>query len=148
MVVPLNDTRASWNRLFSSCSSSSSVHKVSGFFAPPDSTFFVTKRQSVSINLFLAVPPGGESQYCLTTTAENPAVPPKYWKTRSITSAECGMFEPPFVAVPSRRSTPASSIFRRLPSRFVRSLSFLARRCCVRQTRQEVLNFFSLASHL
>jgi hypothetical protein len=76
-MVPFSDTRASWNLVFSSVSSSSSVHKVRGFFAPPESTFFVTNRQSVSINLFLAVPPGGESQYCFTTTAENPAVPPK-----------------------------------------------------------------------
>lgn len=133
MVVPLKDSRASSNLLFSSCSSSSSVHRDRGFLAPPESTFLVTSRQSVSINLFLAVPPAGESQYCLTTTAENPATPPKYWKTRSMTSAECGMFEPPRPATPQNSSTPASSIFLRAASRLARFRSELARFAWARQ---------------
>jgi hypothetical protein len=148
MTFPLSVTRASWNLLFSSSSSSSSDQRESGFFAPPESTFLVTSRQSVSISLFLADPPGEESQYCLTTTAEKPATPPKYWKTRSSSSAECGMFDPPWTTDPSRRSTPASSILFRFDSRLTRSLSFFVRRCCERHTRQMLLYFFSFEIHL
>lgn len=61
MVVPLNDATACSKRLLSSCSSSSSVQSVSGFLAPPCSTFLDTRRHRVSNNLFLAELPGGES---------------------------------------------------------------------------------------
>lgn len=109
-MTPLNEDTASLRRWFSSCSSSSSDQSCSGFFAPPLSTFLVTSRHIVSRSRFLAVPPGGESKYCLTKTDENPPTPPKYWNTRSTNSAVCGMLEPPLMVVEQNRSTPADSI--------------------------------------
>ncbi len=110
MVTPLNEDTASVKRWFSSCSSSSSDHNCNGFFAPPASTFLVTKRHIVSKSRFLAVPPGGESKYCLTSTDENPPTPPKYPNTRSTNSAVWGMLLPPATVEAQNRSTPAASI--------------------------------------
>lgn len=88
MVTPVYEAIACLNLFSSSCSNSSSDQRVRGFFAPPCSTFLATSRHIVSISLFLALPPGGESQYCLTITAEKPDTPPKYSITFSMTSAE------------------------------------------------------------
>lgn len=85
-------------RWSSSLSSSSSVHCVSGFFAPPSSVFFVTSRTIPSSSLVRCDPPGGASKYCLTIMAANPLEPPKYSIKRSSSSLECGMFSPPLPA--------------------------------------------------
>ena len=95
MVIPLYALTASAIRWPNSVSSSSSLHSCSGFLAPPLSTFFVTSLAIVSSKRLRADPPAGESQYCFTRTAEKPPTPPKYWNTRSTSSAVCGMLLPP-----------------------------------------------------
>jgi hypothetical protein len=139
MVLPWKADRACSNLLFSSSSSSSSVQSVRGFLAPPESTFFVTIRQIVSSSRLRADEPGAESQYCLTSTAAMPPVPPKYWKIRSITSAVCGMLEPPLEAERRNRSTPASSIALSVSSRLRAARSLLSFRCLARQWRHSAV---------
>ena len=123
-MVILYVWRACSNRVSNSCSNSSSVQRVNGFFAPPSSTFFDTSRQRVSNIRLRALPPGGLSQYCFTMMLANPDTPPKYCITRSITSAECGILLPPDTTLSVYRSTPAASILRSAADRFF--ASFLA----------------------
>lgn len=98
MNLPSMLTAIVRSRWSSSCSSSSSLHCVSGFLAPPISVFFVTSLVIPSINFVRCDPPGGESKYCLTIMAANPLVPPKYSISVSSNSLECGMFAPPRAA--------------------------------------------------
>lgn len=64
-------------RLSSSPSSSSSVHRSSGFFAAPLSlTLTVSFRIDSSILVRVALP-GGESKYCFINMAAKPFEPPK-----------------------------------------------------------------------
>ncbi len=139
MVLPWNADSACSNLWFSSFSSSSSDHNDSGFFAPPLSTFFVTMRQIVSRRRLRAELPGAESQYCFTMTAAMPPAPPKYWKIRSITSAVCGIFDPPFWAERRKRSTPASSIVLRASDRLRAARSLLSRRCLARHAKHSAV---------
>lgn len=129
MVIPLNAVTASTSRCWSSASSSSSLHSCSGFLAPPLSTFLVTSLHMVSSSRLRADPPGGESQYCFTSTAPKPPTPPKYWNTRSTNSAVCGMFDPPCRVDAVKMSTPAASILSSADLRLAlafRRLTFLA----------------------
>jgi len=147
MVLPWKADRACSNRWFSSFSSSSSVHRDRGFFAPPESTFFVTMRQIVSSRRLRAELPGAASQYCLTITAAIPPLPPKYWKIFSITSAVCGMLEPPFWAERRKMSTPADSIVARASARLKAARSLLSRRCLTRQERHSAVKISKSLRH-
>lgn len=139
MVLPWNADSACSNLLSSSASSSSSVQRESGFLAPPASTFFVTIRQIVSSRRLRADEPGAASQYCLTITAAMPPVPPKYWKSFSITSAVCGMLLPPRLALRRKMSTPAASIVLRASARLKAARSLLSFRCLARQDRHSAV---------
>lgn len=137
----MNAATAILNLLSSSFSSSSSDQRVKGFLAPPCSTFLETRRQSVSRSLLRAEPPGGLSQYCLTMMAENPPTPPKYSNTFSMTSAECGMFDPPLAIDLRNRSTPAASICSMSDCCWAFFLSAASRFCLAMQRRQSLENF-------
>lgn len=62
------------------------------------SVFLTTSRTRESSIFVRVAPPGAESKYCLTRSAENPLVPPKYSMSLSRSSLECGMFSPPCLA--------------------------------------------------